>query len=282
MNFIYFEDVPKIIDCQHLIINDNSGEKHLKVPRNVKYYELDYNLEGGRKIWVDNKEYTVDEGSIIFRHPGQVCSSTGNYNMLMLTFDWNIDDIANVKYIRNYSSSRNNRPAEDRLKLPVIFVPEHSAEILSIYKRLLVLSRQPERRELTNAYIAKLLYLVCADASTYKIRSIEKNTAVDKVLSYINAHYTEKLTLEQLANTVYLNKHYLVRLFKNETGKTPFDFVIATRLEQAKKMLTCTTLNISDIAQRCGFESSAYFCKKFKSAFNITPLKYRNNKVTVK
>ena len=279
---MYFEDVPKIIDCQHLIINDNSDEKHLKVPRNVKYYELDYNLEGGRKIWVDNKEYTVDEGSIIFRHPGQVCSSTGNYNMLMLTFDWNIDDIANVKYIRNYSSSRNNRPAEDRLKFPVIFVPEHSAEILSIYKRLLVLNRQPERRELTNAYIAKLLYLVCADASTYKIRSIEKNTAVDKVLSYINAHYTEKLTLEQLANTVYLNKHYLVRLFKNETGKTPFDFVIATRLEQAKKMLTCTTLDISDIAQRCGFESSAYFCKKFKSAFNITPLKYRNNKVTVK
>ena len=274
---MYFEDIPKIIDCRHLIINDESTETHLKVPRYVKYYELDYNLEGGRKIWVDNKEYMVEEGSIIFRHPGQVCSSTGNYNMIMLTFDWNVGDIAKVKYIRNYSSSRNNRSAEDRLKLPIIFVPEHSNEILSIYKRLLILNQQPERKELTNAYIAKLLYLVCADASTHRIHSIEKDTTVDKVLAYINAHYTEKLTLEQLASTVYLNKHYLVRLFKNETGKTPFDFVIATRLEQAKKLLKCTNLNISDIAQRCGFETSAYFCKKFKNEFNITPLKYRNN-----
>ena len=125
---------------------------------------------------------------------------------------------------------------------------------------------------------SRLLYLVSADALNHKLEQEEEYTPTDKVLSYINTHYMEDITLEDLASHVHLSRHYLVHLFRNETGKTPFEFITSTRLEQAKRLLSCTNLSIAEIAIQCGFESSSYFCRRFRTAFGTTPRAFKKEK----
>ena len=272
------KDMPRILDCKKFVLHEeNSLTSRRK--RIVKHYELDYNISGTRRITVDDKEYIAEAGSLIFRRPGQSCASVGDYNMYMLTFDWTDDDIKTTEHFRNYSIVyKTEETGTPKIELPTLFVPSHASEILQIYERLALIFQQPARESVGRLQLAKLLHLSLADALEKELEQVEKYTPVDKIISYIDAHYMENITLESIAEHVHLSRHYLVHYFRSKTGRTPLDFVLTTRLERAKSLLAYSDLSVVDIATRCGFESSSYFCRRFKNAFGITPLSYRETK----
>ena len=270
--------VPKILECRRFTVAKELEGDTTK-PRLVKHFELDLDLQGNRHLTIDSRDYYTEAGSIVFRYPGQYCTSSGGYDMYMLTFDWIDEEVNDTAYARNSAKSYKRLPMPvDSLSLPHVFMPEHSTEITSIYKRLSIIHKQPSRQTLTDLQLSRLLYLVCADASSYEFQKLEEYTPTDKILAYINNHYMESITLEELANHVHLSRHYLVHLFKSETGITPFDYIMTTRLEQAKRMLAFTQLSVANVAVECGFESSSYFCRCFRNAFGITPRSFREEK----
>jgi AraC-like DNA-binding protein len=69
-----------------------------------------------------------------------------------------------------------------------------------------------------------------------------------------------------------------MRIFKQETGTTPVDFLIQIRLERAKKLLISSMESITDIAYTCGFNSSSHFATSFLKKFNATPSDFRKLK----
>lgn len=275
--------LPKILECKHFVLS-REQEGDTSRPRLTKHFELDFDVIGNRHLTLDGKEYVTEPGSIIFRHPGQYCTSSGGYDMYILTFEWIEEDVETLRnhsrpYTRNAPQIYNRSQfSEEILSIPHSFVPEHGAEILSIYKRLAVIYKQQTRQTLIDMQLSRLLYLVCADAMNHSLEQQEEYTPIDKVLSYINTHYMENITLEDLASHVHLSRHYLVHLFRSETGKTPFEFITSTRLEQAKRLLACTNLSIAEIASQCGFESSSYFCRRFRTAFGMTPRSFKKEK----
>ena len=272
------QSLPQILECRHFVL-PKEQEGDTTKPRLTKHFELDFDILGNRRLTFDGKEYVTEPGSIIFRYPGQRCTSSGGYDMYILTFEWTEEEIERRDYTRNSPKTYNRTSfPEEILSLPHVFVPEHSAELLSIYKRLAVIYKQQNRQHLTDLQLSRLLYLVSADALNHALEQEEEYTPTDKVLSYINTHYMENITLEDLASHVHLSRHYLVHLFRHETGKTPFEFITSTRLEQAKRLLTCTKLSISEIASQCGFESSSYFCRRFRAAFGTTPRTFKKEK----
>ena len=99
---------------------------------------------------------------------------------------------------------------------------------------------------------------------------------VEQVKDYIRAHYTEDISLDQVAKHVSLNKSYLSRLFKKETNSTPWDFLISLRLKKAMRLLTSTNDSIESIGAACGFNSTSHFIRCFKSELDITPKQFRN------
>lgn len=270
--------LPKVLECRHFVLSrDREGDT--TKPRLTKHFELDFDILGNRRLTLDGKEYVTEPNSIIFRRPGQYCTSAGGYDMYILTFEWTEDEIIRADYARNSPKIYNRTTFPDEiLSLPPVFVPEHGAEILSIYKRLAVIYKQQSRQHLTDLQLSRLMYLVSADALNHALEQEEEYTPIDKVLSYINTHYMENIALEDLATHVHLSRHYLVHLFRGETGKTPFEFITSTRLEQAKRLLACTNLSVAEIAVQCGFESSSYFCRRFRSAFGTTPRSFKKEK----
>ncbi|NSW90423.1 MAG: helix-turn-helix domain-containing protein [Firmicutes bacterium] len=99
---------------------------------------------------------------------------------------------------------------------------------------------------------------------------------VKKVKEYINANIANQdISLNSVANAMYLSPNYLSRIFKEETGIYFIDYLIEARLELAKELLTSTNLSIEEIATVVGYSSSQYFIKKFKSKYGKTPKQYK-------
>lgn len=95
-------------------------------------------------------------------------------------------------------------------------------------------------------------------------------------LAYIRQHYNEPITLPDMAKAAGMSPKYFGAFFKKMTGKTPFDYLCAYRIEKAARMLKNTERNVTEVAYCCGFNDLSYFIKRFKQANGISPGAYKN------
>lgn len=94
-------------------------------------------------------------------------------------------------------------------------------------------------------------------------------------LQYIHAHYTEHISLDQLAALEHISKSYLSRQFHQRTGMTVITYVNLLRIEAAKRLLTCSDIGVSEIAYQVGFESPKYFYRMFHKLTGQSPASFR-------
>ncbi|MNN48429.1 Bifunctional transcriptional activator/DNA repair enzyme AdaA [compost metagenome] len=98
----------------------------------------------------------------------------------------------------------------------------------------------------------------------------------ERVMSWIEAHYHEKISMDQLAAALHLSNNYISRIFREETGGSISDYLIARRIKQACRLLDTTDLPVSLIADTIGYDNPSYFIHLFKKVMGVTPLKYRS------
>jgi AraC-like DNA-binding protein len=100
---------------------------------------------------------------------------------------------------------------------------------------------------------------------------------VDLLIQYIKDNLRQQITLEELSDKTHLSKFYLIRLFKAYTGRTPHEFIIYQRIQEAKRLLTKTDLSVSEIALTAGFHDSNHLIACFKKVVGTTPMMYRKS-----
>ena len=103
--------------------------------------------------------------------------------------------------------------------------------------------------------------------------NFQYNQQVQEILSYINQHITEAITVEQLAEQFYLSTSYICRIFKATTGTTINKYINARRITIAKSLLSMD-LGVSEVCEKCGFNDYSNFLKAFTKAVGISPKKY--------
>ncbi|MBQ8510342.1 MAG: helix-turn-helix transcriptional regulator [Clostridia bacterium] len=272
---------PKILDCGRFIATLQPTHDLWKYERVVKDYEIDYNIEGGRTMWVDGRKYEVTPDSVVCRLPGQRVMGIGNYNMYMMTLDFsNSAEASSDIDPRQDETHRMQSPFDAYYwdVLPTIFEPIHGGDILDLYRRLAYTFKQNAKSDTADKLLAALLHLLLSDAYTARTRSGGEPSQIDRVLAYMNDNYARKITLDELAELVHLNKSYLIRLFRKETGQTPIEHLNGIRLSQAKKLLSDSGCPVSDAAYQSGFDSASYFIARFKSEYGLTPEQYRQRR----
>lgn len=99
---------------------------------------------------------------------------------------------------------------------------------------------------------------------------------LEEALRYIRLHYSEQLTLEEVASKVHISLYYLSHLFKEKLGITFLEHLTRIRMEEACTLLITTEENIRDIAAHVGYDDAGYFSKAFKRRMKSTPLAYRH------
>jgi len=96
-------------------------------------------------------------------------------------------------------------------------------------------------------------------------------TAIQMVCDFIEANLCTQITLEDLAALVYLSPFHFARCFKATIGLAPHQYVIARRMELAKRLILTTTLNVAEIAWSIGYENISHFRRLFTMHIGVTP-----------
>lgn len=96
---------------------------------------------------------------------------------------------------------------------------------------------------------------------------------VNTVLRYIGDHYTESITLSDLAQTVFLSTHYLCRLFKQVIGTSPMEYVSNLRITKAKELLI-QGLSVEQTCERVGYGNLSHFSRQFRQKVGLSPRQY--------
>lgn len=118
-------------------------------------------------------------------------------------------------------------------------------------------------------YACSEILLTGLDFKTYQIGVAER------VRSYIDAHYTEPLTLSRLEKSFFVTRYHICRQFAKTYGITVMDYVKKLRVARAQELLLSTNLPVSQIAAKCGFGSPNTFHTAFHQSTSLTPLAYR-------
>lgn len=100
---------------------------------------------------------------------------------------------------------------------------------------------------------------------------------IRRIMEYIQKHYAEKITLEDLAEQIHLCRSESCRLFKRYMKESMFDYLLDYRVERSLELLRCPDLDVTQIAGRVGFSSPGYYSKIFKRKMGCTPLEYRKS-----
>ena len=119
-----------------------------------------------------------------------------------------------------------------------------------------------------------ILYRECAGVLSMMKTGTGVTTAYN-IMNYLNHHYTEEVSVEQVASELFLNKNYISHVFKEETGYSLMGYVITLRINQAKFLLSETEKSVTEIAAACGYNDFAYFSRQFKKETGLTPSGYR-------
>ena len=118
------------------------------------------------------------------------------------------------------------------------------------------------------------IFRECADLmSTMKIGT--GVTVAYNVMNYLNHHFAENITVDDVAAALFLNKDYIAHVFKEETGHSLMQYVISLRINQAKLLLLETDRSVTEVAAACGYTDFTYFSKQFKQHANMSPSRFR-------
>lgn len=123
---------------------------------------------------------------------------------------------------------------------------------------------------LTDILTAFLLYTPAAPG-TYSYTNM-----AEEIITWINEHFSEDITVEELADRAGLSQFHFIRVFKRETGFTPHEYIVNTRIGAAKYLLKNSPLPVKDICFRAGFSCESVFCSSFKRRLGMTPMQYRS------
>ena len=130
------------------------------------------------------------------------------------------------------------------------------------------------RNELSSAWLL-MMKEIPREAQQRQSSENPAEARVKKMMLYIQEHYQEKLSLEEIAAAANISTRECLRNFRQYLHTTPFSYLIDHRLNVAADSLLASGLPVTAIAMNCGFSSGSYFTKLFREKFQITPLEYR-------
>jgi AraC-like DNA-binding protein len=123
------------------------------------------------------------------------------------------------------------------------------------------------------------LFLDYLERSMTKDNAIKPNKLRDfyikEAISYLENHFQEDITVEDIADNIGLNRSYFGKIFKEEVGKSPQSFIINYRMIKATELLQLTKMSINDISIAVGYPNQMNFSRAFKSIYGIPPAKWR-------
>ena len=101
---------------------------------------------------------------------------------------------------------------------------------------------------------------------------------IARVEGYIREHFRENISRNDVAAIVYITPNYLSKLFRSKMGMNLREYINQIRIEEARRLRLTTSLSVSEIAGRVGYDNISYFSTVFRKLVGMSPVDWRNSK----
>lgn len=234
-----------------------------------EYYVIGYIESGKRRLSCKNNEYTIGAGDLVLFNPmenhtcEQIDQNTLDYRCINIKpeiMKRAVHEITGREYLPQFSQ-------------PVAFDSEQSSLLCELHQNIMEEQDDFKKEETFLFLIEQLLDEYTLPYS----ESIESylNTEIKEVCTYIEEHYAEHITLDDLSKIAKMNKYSLLRSFTRIMGITPYRYLETVRINVAKKLLENGTEPI-EAAMETGFVDQSHFSNFFKEFIGLTPRQYKN------
>lgn len=267
--------------------------QHIKLPMNIDTsgcYKLFYFISGAKKFHIDHYIYNIEPGDLFFvnqrewHYFSQINEEDSHERIVIFIYPeflkalcTDATDLCSCFTHKTDALEHKLRlQPKDRDKLSYLIHKFTAANgygedifVLSIFLELMVfVNRACHQQHQTQT---------ATEPSRHTATTLEASLSgakqISPILSFIDSHITEDLSLELLSRQFYVTPSYLCRIFKNGTGTTVHKYITAKRITLAKDLLT-QGYSVTDACNMSGFKDYNGFLKSFVSAVGIAPKKY--------
>ena len=241
---------------------------HTSSRSNLQSYLFFTVLSGSGELVYDGKKYELKKGDMVFIDCRKPYSHTTDLNLWSLR--WCHFYGPTLSFVYEKYVERGGRPT---------FRPEETAPFLSTLDVLYKLASGSDyiRDMRINEELNRLCTLLMEQSwNPEEATTAPKKLSVAEVKEYLEQHYAEKITLDELSTRFFINKYYLTRVFKEQFGQSITAYLTSLRITHAKQLLRFSEKSVEEIGLECGLGQLHYFSRVFKEVEGVPPSIYRS------
>ena len=236
------------------------------------FLEISIILEGESDYIVEGKKMHLGTGQLLLFNPG-----VAHYEQQPVdTYSHQLH--IGLTNISLYGLERDHFPNKEAY----VDLGKYQHEVLEKAWRVTkeYSAEQPEFQLMVKALIIELSVLILRNLQKNQPNAIEtglsktaqrKQQIVNHAIYYLENHYNEEITLEVLAEKLFVSPTYLSKIFKESTDISPINYLIQVRLKHAHNLLEQNELPVRDVAQAVGYQDAYHFSKLFKKNYGVAP-----------
>lgn len=268
----------------------SAGESPMELPEKLKEClgSLEYKSYMGNNSIIQysdlNSFFRYEDYSTLDKYQKQLLESikSGNEGLVRVTTQ-NISRYVttnkiNINYMKNFYYTTLSSINNIRISVSAIEVDKKHEEGKDIASLLKLIEKSESAEEL-NSLLEEVAIKIAEKVNNYNNKSIK--LILRKAIDYIQDHYNEQVTLNEVAENIYVSTFYISRMFKKELGKSFVDYLNDVRIEKSKELLKDVRYKTYEVAEIVGISDPHYFSKLFKKYSGMTPSEYRET-ITLK
>lgn len=242
------------------------------------FSSLIFILSGSCTYNISNTMYQVKKGDILLCNPGVYHGKILTAGQEVTEFHAGFNNIC-IKNLPkdcliDYSTS------------PLLGFPQYEQDFLRCCSEIL---HEQEKMEPAYELVLKSLFMkfiallfrathaneMSGDSSCVTLESHERATIVNAIVSFISDNYMKEISLDRISRNMYLSSVYISKVFKEEMGESPINYLIKYRLSKARSLLEDGNMSVKAVAKSVGYHDAYHFSKLFKKYYGYPPSKHK-------
>ena len=236
-------------------------------------FEMTIVLENNLQMEINQQTIVAKQGDIVILNPHERHIERNTHTEPVKMLHIGLNHLLFIGYPSNQFPSNQ----------PVISLGKYEEELMALCKQITNDLKTPQAfKDFALKINVNQLWLLILRATHEQFipikpvnpSMVKKEQLIEEIKYYIENNYAKDLTLEKIAHYLYVTPTYISKIFKEETGDTPINYLINVRMSQAKRLLKNTDLSIKQVSTEVGYEDSLYFSKLFKKNIGLSPSHY--------
>lgn len=261
------------------VVSLDSIRKHVdRYPvHKLTYFDITFITRGSGRFSLDNRSYELAGGDVLFSKPGEIRSwdTTPIPDGYALIFEeeFLLSFFNDPFFLQNLSYFRRERPSAH------LNIRYMQARIDRLLQSILdeINNEQSKDKHILRALLYEMLMLLnrAYTAGQAPLPSPSRNRYIDDFILLVERHFKTRHDTTYYAGQLCITPNYLNEIVRKSLGMTPKCYLRNKIIGEAKKLLSYTTLSVSEITDELNFESPSYLIRLFRQETGLTPLQYR-------